>query len=115
MSDQETEIIDHKPRKKRREWAPYLLILPSILYLAFFFAWPMARGLILAVWDDDALLTRVNDQRMDAHDEITFAIHEVRLHPFIRQARLTGGVRRVAVASRRHRPRPCVGGGGHAD
>lgn len=46
------------PRKpKKRNWAPYLLILPSVVYLALFFAWPMARGLVLAVWDDEALLT----------------------------------------------------------
>jgi multiple sugar transport system permease protein len=41
---------------KHRNWAPYLLILPSTIYLALFFAWPMARGLVLAVWDDEALL-----------------------------------------------------------
>jgi ABC-type sugar transport system permease subunit len=42
---------------KRRNWAPYLLILPSTLYLALFFAWPMVSGLRLSVWDDEALLT----------------------------------------------------------
>jgi multiple sugar transport system permease protein len=41
---------------KRRNWAPYLLILPSTLYLAVFFAWPMVSGLRLAVWDEEALL-----------------------------------------------------------
>jgi multiple sugar transport system permease protein len=44
-----------KPPKKRN-WVPYLLILPSLVYLALFFAWPMARGLVLAVWNDEALL-----------------------------------------------------------
>jgi uncharacterized protein YgiM (DUF1202 family) len=44
-----------KPPKKRN-WVPYLLILPSLIYLALFFAWPMARGLVLAVWNDEALL-----------------------------------------------------------
>ncbi len=48
----------HPPVRRRRiNWAPYLLILPSFLYLALFFAWPMAQGLILSVWDDEALLT----------------------------------------------------------
>lgn len=48
---------DAQPRPRRRiNWAPYLLILPSLLYLAFFFAWPMAQGLVLAVWDDEARL-----------------------------------------------------------
>ena len=27
--------------RKRMNWAPYLLILPSLLYLALFFGWPM--------------------------------------------------------------------------
>lgn len=40
----------------KRIRTPYWLILPSLLYLALFFAYPMARGLILAVWDNDALL-----------------------------------------------------------
>ena len=42
--------------KKRRNWAPYLLILPSAIYLAIFFAWPMFRAMTLAVWDADAVL-----------------------------------------------------------
>ncbi len=45
-----------KRRRKKRNWAPYLLILPSLIYLAMFFAWPMLRGLSLAVWDAEALL-----------------------------------------------------------
>jgi multiple sugar transport system permease protein len=43
--------------KKKINWAPYLLILPSLVYLAVFFAWPMVRGLTLAVWDDEARLS----------------------------------------------------------
>ncbi len=42
--------------KKKRNWAPFLLILPSIIYLALFFAWPMFRAMTLAVWDDEAIL-----------------------------------------------------------
>ncbi|MBW7884543.1 MAG: SH3 domain-containing protein [Caldilineaceae bacterium] len=42
--------------KKRRNWAPYLLILPSVIYLALFFAWPMFRALTLSIWDSDAIL-----------------------------------------------------------
>ncbi len=41
----------------RRRWVPYLLILPTLVYLAVFFAWPMVQALRLAVWDDDGLLT----------------------------------------------------------
>jgi len=43
--------------RKRINWAPYLLILPSLIYLALFFGWPMVQGLILAVREEGALLT----------------------------------------------------------
>jgi multiple sugar transport system permease protein len=46
-----------KTRRSRRQWAPYVLILPSLIYLAIFFAWPMVRAIRLAVWDEQALLT----------------------------------------------------------
>lgn len=44
-------------RLKRINWTPYILLLPSLLYLALFFAFPMARSLSLAFWKDDALLS----------------------------------------------------------
>ncbi len=44
-------------RRRKRNWAPYLLILPSIVYLALFFAYPMVNGLILSVREAGALLT----------------------------------------------------------
>lgn len=44
-------------RKPKYQWAPYVLILPSLIYLAVFFAWPMVRAVRLAVWDETALLT----------------------------------------------------------
>lgn len=50
-------IQNSTQKKRKRNWAPYLLILPSLLYLALFFAWPMVRGLVLAVYDDEALLS----------------------------------------------------------
>lgn len=52
-------MSDNRGKKRRKSitWAPYLLILPSLLYLALFFAWPMVSGLRLAVWDDEALLS----------------------------------------------------------
>jgi multiple sugar transport system permease protein len=47
-----------KPKRRRKiNWAPYLLILPSLIYLALFFAWPMVQGLILAVREEGALLS----------------------------------------------------------
>lgn len=45
-----------KKGRKKTNWAPYLLILPSLIYLALFFAYPMVSGLILAVREDNALL-----------------------------------------------------------
>ena len=41
---------------KKINWAPYLLVLPSLIYLALFFAYPMVQGLLLAVREEDALL-----------------------------------------------------------
>ena len=55
--------------RKRINWAPYLLILPSLFYLALFFAWPMVQGLILAVREERALLTL----RADAERNSTIA------------------------------------------
>jgi multiple sugar transport system permease protein len=43
--------------RKKMNWAPYLLILPSLIYLVLFFGWPMVQGLILAVREEGALLT----------------------------------------------------------
>jgi multiple sugar transport system permease protein len=46
-----------KPRRNPRfNWTPYLLILPSLVYLALFFAWPMVRGLNLAIREEGAAL-----------------------------------------------------------
>lgn len=46
------------PRGRTKiNWAPYLLILPSLVYLVLFFGWPMVQGLILAVREEGALLT----------------------------------------------------------
>lgn len=45
-----------KAKTWRRRLVPYLLIAPAVVYLALFFAYPMYEGLILAVYDDDALL-----------------------------------------------------------
>ncbi len=44
------------PKRKKYNWAPYLLILPSFVYLIVFFAWPMVQALILTVKEDDVLL-----------------------------------------------------------
>jgi multiple sugar transport system permease protein len=43
--------------KKRFNWSPYLLILPSLIFLTVFFAWPMFQALALSVWDSGGALT----------------------------------------------------------
>src|SRR5215213_11706830 len=54
-SDSPTE---RRPQRQQpRNWTPYLLILPSLVYLALFFAWPMVQGLILAIREEGALMT----------------------------------------------------------
>ncbi len=53
-------------RKKRINWAPYWLILPTLIYLALFFIWPMIRGLGLAVWDADAALALHAEAQQDS-------------------------------------------------
>ena len=41
---------------KKRNWAPYLLILPSFIYLIAFFGYPMFGSLLLAVQRDSQIL-----------------------------------------------------------
>jgi len=50
-------IASRSKGRKKINWAPYLLILPSLVYLVLFFGWPMVQGLILAVREEGALLT----------------------------------------------------------
>jgi len=42
---------------RRFNWEPYLLLLPSALYLILFFAWPMFQAFELAFRADDGRLT----------------------------------------------------------
>lgn len=60
--------MSNQPKPKKRKhinWAPYLLILPSFVYLLVFFAWPMVQSLILTVKEDDVLL-RVREEPTQA-------------------------------------------------
>ena len=53
------------PRRRRRvEWTPYLLLLPSTLFLLVFFLWPMVQALILAVQTSAGVFTLDNFRRM---------------------------------------------------
>ena len=47
-------MSDQSPTRRRRQITPYLLIAPTLLFLAAFFAYPMFQGLVLAVYDDEA-------------------------------------------------------------
>jgi multiple sugar transport system permease protein len=62
MSDPER----NNKRKRRFNWIPYLLILPSLIYLMLFFAWPMVQALRLAVWEENALLTLREEADQDS-------------------------------------------------
>lgn len=48
--------MDRRQGPKKRDWTPYILILPSLIYLFLFFGYPMVRGLILAVREENAVL-----------------------------------------------------------
>ncbi len=41
---------------KRKNWLPYLLLLPSLLYLTIFFAYPMVQSLRLAITKTEQIL-----------------------------------------------------------
>ena len=51
---------------RKRQWAPYILLLPTVIYLAFFFAWPMVQALRLAIWDSDGILVLRADASQDS-------------------------------------------------
>ena len=59
---------------KKRNLAPYWLILPTLIYLAIFFAYPMVRGLTLAFFDDEALLTLQSEA--DSASSVAGRIHQ---------------------------------------
>ncbi|MDT8306049.1 MAG: sugar ABC transporter permease [Anaerolineae bacterium] len=40
----------------RRRWTPYLLLLPTVLFLALFFLYPMVQALKLSVWSENTIL-----------------------------------------------------------
>ncbi|MCG8351583.1 MAG: SH3 domain-containing protein [Chloroflexales bacterium] len=62
-----TEERQGRPTKRRKlNWAPYWLILPTLLYLALFFIWPMFQGLGLAVWNVEGILTLRGEPQRDS-------------------------------------------------
>lgn len=59
---------------KRLNLEPYILLLPSILYLMLFFAWPMVQAFGLAFQTDDGQLTLAYLQRMFGDAEFMEAL-----------------------------------------
>jgi multiple sugar transport system permease protein len=54
----------NQTKRSKINWTPYWLILPTLIYLALFFIWPMFQGLGLAVWDaEGTLMLRAEAQR----------------------------------------------------
>jgi multiple sugar transport system permease protein len=51
-------------RRRRRETAPYLLLAPTILFMAAFFLWPMLQALVLAVRDSSGAFSIEPIRRM---------------------------------------------------
>ncbi len=49
-----------RDRLKKVNWAPYLLLLPSTIYLIIFFAWPMYSAMRLAVVGGGQQLTSIH-------------------------------------------------------
>ena len=50
--------------KRRREWAPYALVAPTVAFLLLFFAWPMLQALVLAFQNADGAWSLDAIQRM---------------------------------------------------
>ena len=64
-----TEPKETKQKKRSKiNWAPYWLILPTLIYLALFFIWPMFQGLGLAMWDAEGVLTLRAEPQRDSAD-----------------------------------------------
>jgi multiple sugar transport system permease protein len=51
-------------RRKRTDFAPYLLLLPSVIFLLVFFVWPMLQALVLAFQTSTGALTLNNLRTM---------------------------------------------------
>jgi multiple sugar transport system permease protein len=59
---------------RRHGWAPYLLLAPSLAFLALFFATPMVQSFSLALQGSEGGVTLENIQRMMADPRFTRAL-----------------------------------------
>jgi len=86
----DTGAPDTKARTWRRKLVPYLLIAPALIYLALFFAYPMYEGLVLAFFDDDAVLPLLDEPNVDGA-EVARVAQGTTLDVFDRQSQVMGG------------------------
>jgi multiple sugar transport system permease protein len=70
MTNPDPKIAGPPNRPWRRRLVPYVLIAPALIYLAMFFAYPMYEGLVLAIYDDEAVLPLLDEPQTGA-DETT--------------------------------------------
>jgi len=56
--------VARRARRRQRNTVPYLLLAPTVLFLAVFFAWPMVQALILAFQDSGGQWSLAPVERM---------------------------------------------------
>jgi multiple sugar transport system permease protein len=69
-----TEIAVPRPVIRRLGWAPYALLLPSVVFLAIFFATPMAQAFGLGLQDRDGSWSLASIERMLADTNFRTAL-----------------------------------------
>jgi multiple sugar transport system permease protein len=60
--------------RARIDWLPYLLLLPTVLFLAIFFVYPMVQALVLSVRDVDGGMTLRHFRAMFADSYFSGAV-----------------------------------------
>jgi multiple sugar transport system permease protein len=64
VAQQERTRAEPLARPRRRAYAPYLLLAPTVVFLAIFFAWPMVQALMLAFQDSSGAWSLAPIERM---------------------------------------------------
>jgi multiple sugar transport system permease protein len=67
-------VEEARPAIRRLGWAPYALLLPSLAFLAVFFATPMSQAFALALQDQDGSWSLASIQRMLADPNFRSAV-----------------------------------------
>jgi multiple sugar transport system permease protein len=68
VQTEDAPVTTARRQSWRRKMVPYLLIAPAFIYLAMFFAYPMFQGLILAIYDDEAVLPVVDEPTLSGSE-----------------------------------------------